>query len=99
MQAAWAVSFLHTPVRFASTPAQYLAAEEGIGTEITGVTRGRAPQIINNTNLGEINTLLSHGQKCHGDKACPQRSRLPAIGFVSGECRAGLRGGGAMAFT
>ena len=80
------VFFTHH-VRFASTPAQDLAAEEGIGTEMTGVTRGRALQIVNNTNFGEINTVLSHGQKCQGDKACLQRSRLSAIGFASSECR------------
>ena len=29
--------------------------------ETTGVTRGRVAQIVNNTNFGEINTLLSQG--------------------------------------
>ncbi len=30
--------------------------------ETTGVTRGRVAQIVNNTNFGEINTLLSQGR-------------------------------------
>ena len=53
--------------------------------EVVGISRGRLSQIVNNTNFGEINTLLSRGRDMdyiamhyHMDPALARPPRLKA---------------------